>query len=163
MKNTEEKLKGFVGLLLKNKYVLVVLLLGLVLILLPTGKKTDEKDPGAPEPCGLPYPSFSLAEEEERLESARRGIEATGEVAVLLSLKSTASRELASGEEGALVVSKGGGAESAVELRYVYPEYLGAVVVCQGADNARVRLEIVEAVSVFTGVGADRISVNKMK
>lgn len=35
-------------------------------------------------------------------------------------------------------------------------------MVCQGADNAAVRLAIVEAVSKVTGLGANRISVLKM-
>ena len=43
------------------------------------------------------------------------------------------------------------------------PVYLGAIVVCQGADRSVVRLAIVEAVSKVTGLGADRISVLKMK
>ena len=43
------------------------------------------------------------------------------------------------------------------------PTYRGAIVVCQGADRAAVRLAIVEAVSAVTGLGADRISVLKMK
>ena len=43
------------------------------------------------------------------------------------------------------------------------PIYLGAIVVCQGADSPSVRLAVVEAVSKVTGLGADRISVLKMK
>jgi stage III sporulation protein AG len=43
------------------------------------------------------------------------------------------------------------------------PSYQGAIVVCQGADRAEVRLAIVEAVSDLTGLGADKISVLKMK
>ena len=43
------------------------------------------------------------------------------------------------------------------------PEYLGAVVLCQGADNAAVKLAIVEAVSKATGLSTDRITVLKMK
>jgi stage III sporulation protein AG len=43
------------------------------------------------------------------------------------------------------------------------PQYLGAIVVCQGADRSDVRLAIVEAVSALTGLGADKISVLKMK
>ena len=43
------------------------------------------------------------------------------------------------------------------------PTYMGAIVVCQGADSPIVRLAIVEAVSKVTGLGADRISVLKMK
>ena len=49
-------------------------------------------------------------------------------------------------------------------VRQVLPAtYRGAVVVCQGADDPRIRLAIVEAVSMATGLGADRISVLKMK
>ena len=43
------------------------------------------------------------------------------------------------------------------------PVYRGAVVVCKGADTASVRLAVVEAVSSLTGLGADQISVLKMK
>ena len=43
------------------------------------------------------------------------------------------------------------------------PVYQGAVVVCQGAEDPQVRLAIVEAVSCATGLGADRITVVRMK
>ena len=41
--------------------------------------------------------------------------------------------------------------------------YLGAVVVCDGADSAAVRLRVMQAVSALTGLGSDKISVIKMK
>lgn len=40
--------------------------------------------------------------------------------------------------------------------------YMGAVVVCPGADRAEVRLRIVETVSAFTGLGSHQIVVQKM-
>ena len=43
------------------------------------------------------------------------------------------------------------------------PVYRGAVVLCQGADNASVKLSIVEAVMSVTGLTSDRITVLKMK
>ena len=43
------------------------------------------------------------------------------------------------------------------------PRYQGAVIVCQGANQSSVKLAIVEAVSKATGLGADQISVLKMK
>ena len=50
------------------------------------------------------------------------------------------------------------------EVQQVLPEsYRGAIVVCQGADSPAVKLAIVEAVSRATGLGADSISVLKMK
>ena len=44
---------------------------------------------------------------------------------------------------------------------YVLVSDSGVVVVCDGADNAAVRLEIVTAVRTYTGYGADQITVLK--
>lgn len=43
------------------------------------------------------------------------------------------------------------------------PTYLGAVVLCQGADQPSVRLAITEAVANATGLGYHKITVLKMK
>ena len=43
------------------------------------------------------------------------------------------------------------------------PIYKGAIVVCSGANDPTVKLDIVEAISKITGLGADKISVLKMK
>ena len=42
-----------------------------------------------------------------------------------------------------------------------YPLYRGALVVCEGADQAQVRLAMTQAVSALTGLGSDRITVCK--
>lgn len=39
----------------------------------------------------------------------------------------------------------------------------GVAVVCEGAERARVRLDIVNAVSAYTGFGSDRIKVLSME
>lgn len=39
----------------------------------------------------------------------------------------------------------------------------GAVVVCDGAELAEVRLDVTNAVISYTGLGSDKISVMKMK
>ena len=143
--------------ILKNKYVLAVLAVGLLLLLWQPGSKTEESTDS-----GIAAPTFSLAQEEDRLENQLSKIRGAGRVAVLLSVSSSVSRELAESEEGALVVSENG-RERVVELYYVYPEYLGAVVVCDGADSADVQLKITKAVSAFTGLGADRISIIGME
>ena len=38
----------------------------------------------------------------------------------------------------------------------------GVVVVCQGADAAHVRLDIIRAVHSYTGFGSDKITILKM-
>ena len=39
----------------------------------------------------------------------------------------------------------------------------GVVIVCRGADDAGVRLEILRAVSAYTGFGSARISILKLR
>lgn len=53
--------------------------------------------------------------------------------------------------------------ESGLILQILPPVYRGAIIVCEGADNARVQLDIVEAVKNVTGLSSDRIAVLKMK
>ena len=141
----------------KNKYALIVLGLGLLLILWPTSKKTEET--GVSE---LTAPAFSITAEESRLEKQLTRIDGAGRVSVLLSVEGSASRELAESEDGTLVVSENG-KERVVELYYVNPNYMGAVIVCDGANSADVRLEITKAVSDFTGLGSDKIAVINME
>lgn len=38
----------------------------------------------------------------------------------------------------------------------------GIVIVCQGAEKAAVRLDIIRAVSSYTGFGSDKITILKM-
>lgn len=153
----ETKAKPVILRLLKNKYALIVLAAGLVLILWPSGSKTEDK-----EAAELTAPAFSIAEEEERLASQLSKIKGAGRVSVLLSVEGSASRELAKGEEGTLVVSENG-KERVVELYYVNPVYMGAVIVCDGADSADIRLKITKAVSAYTGLGMDEITVIAME
>ena len=60
-----------------------------------------------------------------------------------------------------VTVSRGGGSEDIVVTQQLYPVYQGALVVCQGADQAAVRLAVTEAVSALTGLSSDRITVVK--
>ena len=147
--------------LLKNKYMLCVLLAGAVLLLLPGGEKGEGK--AETVKTDIEVPSFSLAEQEKKLEQLIALIDGAGDTAVMLSIKSGVSRELAEDEGSQLVLSVGNGVQSTVPLRYGYPEYQGAVVVCDGADNARVKLAVNQAVAAVTGLGSDRITIVKMK
>ena len=39
----------------------------------------------------------------------------------------------------------------------------GAVILCEGADSAQVRLSVIRAVSAFTGLGSDEIVIAQLK
>lgn len=165
----------------KNKYVAAVLVIGLVLILLPTSIPSNKKETVAENNSAL---EFSLREQEVRIAAALSEIEGAGGVSVVLTLKSGTEQVLAvdedvSGSESSgdgekeessierststVIIQSGGSTESPITLKYIYPEYLGALVIAEGADNAAVKLQLIKAVAGLTGLGTDKIIVTKMK
>ncbi len=153
----------------KYRYALLILLLGVGLMLWPSGKgeKQTEKTPPVPQ-------AEVEADMEKRLEEILGQIQGAGRVRVLLSVGRgeqtlyQSDTDVTSGENGStrtdtVIVSGSDRAQQGLVQQVNPPSYLGAVVVCQGADHAAVRLAIVEAVASVTGLGADRISVLKMK
>lgn len=155
--DSESIIKKFGGLL-KNKYAVIILAVGLIILLIPSGTQGTSEKSG---PTDLSPPQYSIQEEENRLCQQLAKIDGAGEVSVLLSVEGSVSRQLADNGEETLVISRGSD-EQVVELYYVNPRYLGAVIVCEGASASKVRLEITKAVSAFTGLGADKIRVVQM-
>ena len=100
-------------------------------------------------------------------------IQGTGKLQVMLTLKSGSRLQLAedtdrdegggevSSSRETVTINRGSGYEDIVVTQQFYPAYQGAVVVCQGADQAAVRLAVTEAVAVLTGLSSDRITVVK--
>ena len=155
------KLKALGAKLLNNKLLLYLLLAAGALILIwPFDSSGGAHEPAASE---ITPPVFSVEEQETKIREAIKSIQGVGDAEVVLSLRGTASRDLAKGNSEALVISAGGGTQSTVELRYLYPEYRGAVVICEGGDDPRVKLDVTSAVSILTGLGSDKITVVKMK
>ena len=114
-------------LLTNNKYVWLVLILGLALLLLPRRTAPETEAAGAIgrgdalESSGIP-----LDTESERLAAFLEEISGVGETRCLLSAE-------------------------------------GAVVVCAGGADAAARYLVTNAVSAYTGLGSDKITVMKMK
>ena len=159
--------KRFIGILEKYKYAIAVAMLGILLMLIPGNKTESVPQETQPEVCRETL--------EQTLESILSQIQGAGRVEVLLS-QQTGEQTLYqtdvdedSDETGTshrsqtVIVSDGSRAETGLIQRKDPPSYLGAIIVCQGGDNAQVRLAIVEAVGCVTGLGADQISVLKMK
>ncbi len=156
-------------LIKKYRYPLLVLLVGLVLITLP-GKK-DSTDPQATQAL-QPVQKPDTAQELSQILSQIQGV---GKVKVMLTIAAgentiyQTDEDVTTSEGGStirketVIVTDSDRNSYALITQVIPPEFLGAVIVCQGADRAEVRLAIVEAVSKATGLGADCISVLKMK
>ena len=102
-------------------------------------------------------------------------IEGVGRVELMLSLDQTEeavyavnTRQTAGGgdsrsyESDLTVVSDGSYGETPVTVKNLLPTFRGAVVLCDGADDAGVRLAVTQAVGTVCGLGADKITVLKM-
>lgn len=149
----------------KYRYAILILLLGILLMLIP-GKESDIQE--ISQPAQEEKSEMTLSEELAAILSKINGV---GKSQVMLTI--------AAGEE-TLYQSNSDGTSSDLELTTVTvtdaqrnetglirqvnpPVYLGAIVVCQGADSPAVCLQVIEAVSRVTGLSTDRISVLKMK
>ena len=160
------------GLFDKYKYILLVLLAGLVLLLWPQ----SENQPQKPEKTAAVMEETAALE--DRICAILRQIDGVGEASVLLTVESgeetvyaydrTESRSqqgdsASHNQQRELVTLSDSGGQSPVSLRQQAPVYRGAVVVCQGGDSAAVRLAVTQVIQSLTGLSADRIVISKMK
>ena len=149
----------------RYKYVLLVGILGVGLLLLPSGKENQVQPPAA-------QPVSTKPALEDQLEHLLGQLQGAGDVKLLLTTaqgeRYIYQTDSNAGQNGELrletvIVSGADRQENPVLQQTVGPVYQGAVVLCQGAADAAVRLAVVEAVSKATGLGADKICVLKMK
>ena len=152
----------------KYKYVALVLIFGIVLMLIPTGKEASV------EPV-LTAREDNILSVEERLAQILQQIKGAGEVQVLITEafgeetiyqtndNVSASDTSTSTRKDTVTITDSQRNQQGLVRQQNPPKYLGAIVVCQGGDQPAVRLAIIDAVSKVTGLGADKIAILKMK
>ena len=121
----------------RYRYALLVVAVGALLLLLPTGGT----QPAAEERQTDRETFFQLEELEEKLARTLSSIHGAGETEVMLTL------------------GRGSGSQVVGPLQTVAPQFRGALVVCAGGDDPGVRLQVIRAVSALTGLGSDCITV----
>lgn len=151
----------------KYRWAALILAVGLMLMLLP------EEPPG--QELVAETPAQQEPQLQQDLEELLSRLEGAGKVRVLLTTISGAETHYQTDEDlhkttdsgekrqETVIITDQNRAEAGLVRRIDPPVYLGAVVLCQGADRASVRLAVVEAVAAATGLTSDKISVLKMK
>lgn len=150
----------------KYKFVLLVVLVGIILMLLPVSSQTKETEENKSQ---IPQESFDLPAMEQRMEEVLSKIDGVGKLRLMLTLQSGTRLTLAEDtqrdqdrtQREIVTLNRGSGNQEIVITNRFYPVYQGAVVVCQGADSSAVRLAITETVQALTGLPSDRIRVAK--
>lgn len=162
----KDKLISFVK---KYRYVLVVCLVGILLMMIPESGKSQET---VQTPVQKEEDPVNTA---QMLSQLLKKVYGAGDVEVMLTVaagaqtvyqtnsKGSASEDPGSVQIETVIVTSSDKHQTGL-IRQILPEvYLGAIVLCQGADDPSVRLAIIEAVSDATGLSTDKISVLKMK
>ncbi len=168
-----QRLKALGGRLGKYRYAWIVVLAGVLMMLMPRGCAQQSVQASA-EPVRTSGEEEMLADMERRLASLIAKMDGAGRCEVMLSLETGSERtyqtdvrsttsDSGGSRESSVVFAQTGSEKQPVVQKTSWPVYRGAVVVCQGADRASVRLMIVEAVSSLTGLGSDKIRVVKLK
>ena len=82
----------------------------------------------------------------------------------LMLFPGTGSKQAAipSADENALLQQVLSCTEGVGDARVIVSEN-GVVVVCHGAEDAKVRLDIIKAIGAYTGFGSDKIIILKME
>lgn len=153
----------------KYKYVWIVLLAGMILMMLPAEK--DIKDQSTFKQ------SITVEEEstQKQMESILSQIAGAGDVKVMLTIAQgerilyqtdstyTQGENSTDTRTQTILVTDSQRNETGLIHQKNPPVYQGAIILAEGADHPSVKLAIVEAVMDVTGLGADKISVLKMK
>ena len=160
--------KALPKLISKYRYPIVILIIGLVLLLLP-GRQGETESP-INQTVVQQQPDLT-----QQLTQTLSQISGVGRVKVMLTIAEGEKtiyqydEDLSKGENSSsvrqetIIVTDANRNQQALIHQILAPKYLGAVIVCQGGDDPSVKWAVVEAVSKATGLGANQISVLKMK
>lgn len=147
----------------KYRYILLLLLSGIMLMLF-----------SIPDTSSQPATEVTVQQRrnlEDALSEMLSRLYGAGEVEVLLTqacgeetiYQTDGNQSREDFRTDTVIVTNQDRKETGLVKQVNAPIYLGAIVLCQGADSPQVKLSIVEAVSSATGLTSDRITVLKMK
>lgn len=157
-------------LIKKYRYAVLVLVVGIGLMMIPSPSAKKEETVIVPQ-----AETKAAVSVEERLESVLSKIVGAGKVEVMLTVgigeetiyqvdeNTSDSGSANTVEKNTVTVTDAQRNQTGLVCQVNPPVYLGAIVVCEGAGDPSVQYAIVDAVSKITGLGANRISVLKMK
>ena len=153
----------------KYRYPALILALGVLLLMLPTGLAGNRETDTVPEV----QEDFDLGAFTRETEKLLSQVQGAGQVQLLLTLETGGTKDYLMDSSQRLsgdtrdtqtqaVLTGSGSGQAPVQVELRYPEFRGAVVLCQGAGSPEVTLALKEALSNLTGLGMDKITVCKM-
>lgn len=163
----KEKIKKFLGQIKNTKLLVIIFILGIVLMLFPTGNGEKDKEVILGEESGTEYKQNI----EKELEKALSLVKGAGNVKVLVNLENDGESFMAKDEknekdensqgyeESYVLKNDNGGGQSPVVLKKNTPKISGVLVVAEGAGNENIKNELTLAVRAVLGVKPHRVYV----
>lgn len=161
----------------KYKYAALILLLGIVLLTIPSGKEDKQEESEIRKDVSLTEDDYTQ-KLQAQMEEMLSKIDGAGQVRVMLTLRrgnlthyqsdvqSDHSEEDAqkrsSEDKKTVILSEGSAYDTLAVSTVEYPLFQGALIVCEGAERASVKLDLIQAVSALTGLNSEQITVVKM-
>lgn len=177
--NLSGKLPAFLE---RCKYPALILLLGLALVLWPSGREeasAPQEAPAASEAAAADPGEEYRLRTEKQLADLLSQIDGAGRVRVMLTLKTgpaavyqtdrtesltrEGEKENRSSEERTVIFDRGSAYDEPAVVSTAYPVFQGALIVAEGGADPTVRLQLTGAAAALLGLGADQITVVKMK
>ena len=152
------------------KLLLIIGFIGIFLILLseitPSSSVKKEGE-------NIPYDTYAQALEDE-CEKLIEAMDGAGECRVMLTLKNTGESVWAKNTEESggesnysnsneYVLYKGQDGETPILVKEYFPQVKGVAVVCEGADDIRVKENIISSLSSVLDIPSSKISVSKLR
>lgn len=154
----------------KYKFIALIILIGIALLLIPSKHENNQETNTNPDIKIAKYEDM-----ENRLAELLQNIKGAGKVKVMLTVAQgeeiiyqtntnlSSDNDSVKEDSDTVTITDSGRNQSGLVRQANPPTYLGAIIVCQGADDPIVKLSITEAVSKITGLKSNCISVLKMK
>lgn len=155
---------------------LIILFAGIILLASGGGFSAAKTEKEQLTTIETSQDGFNLAEFQQTLSQNLSSIKGVGRVSLMLSIeeteeavyavdirRSTNGENAQNYESNLTILSDGSYGEKPVTVKNMQPIFRGAVVLCDGADNAKVQLAVTSAVSTVCGIGTDKVTVLKME
>ena len=154
----------------KYKIAFFVLLAGILLLIIPNMIET--KDTRKEYIEQKQDTSESICQEIENILSCVDGV---GKAQVMLTVeageknvyqtdnRTTSNDGNLSSQNDVIIITDAQRTQNGLITQVISETYKGAIVVCEGADSASVRLAVIDAVAKITGLNSNQITVMKMK
>ncbi len=161
--NVKETLKRYFGQITNTKTLIIILIVGVALVMLPTGEKAPAKENKIDEN------TYKITIEND-LKEILQNIKGAGKIDVMITLSDNGNTLYATDEkvntddtsktqEKNHVLTDEGNTNHALIIKKTEPQIAGVLVCAEGAGNIEVKQNIISAVSALLGIKSHRIEV----